>query len=81
MYVGVDRRVYARLSELAEVYAHDAGPVTVPLTQSQLADLVGGSRPTVNQALQRLAEQGVVELGRGGVTVRDQTSLRRRGHG
>ena len=81
MYVGVGRRVYARLFEFAEVYTHDAGPVTVPLTQSQLADLVGGSRPTVNQALQRLAEQGVVELGRGRVTVRDRTSLRRRGHG
>ena len=48
------------------------GPVTVPLTQELLADLVGGTRPSVNAVLQRLASRGVVELGRGRITVVDR---------
>lgn len=73
-YVGLDRRVHRRLLELAESYP-DA---VVPLTQSQLADLTGGTRPTVNQILQRLADQGIVEIGRGRVAVRDLAALRRK---
>lgn len=76
MYDGLDRRVARRLAELAQTYAEaPAGPVVVPLTQEHLAEIVGGTRPSVNQALQRLADQGVVELGRGRITVLDRHSL------
>jgi CRP/FNR family cyclic AMP-dependent transcriptional regulator len=61
--------VYRRLHELAELYAEQPGPVVVPLTQELLAELVGGTRPSVNQVLQRLVALGVVELGRGRLTV------------
>ena len=71
-YAGLDRRVYRRLHELAELYAEQPGPVTVPLTQELLADLVGGTRPSVNAVLQRLAGRGVVALGRGRITVADR---------
>jgi len=71
-YDGLDRRVFRRLHELAELYAEAPGPVTVPLTQELLAELVGGTRPSVNQVLQRLVARGVVELGRGRVTVTDR---------
>ena len=54
------------------------GPVTIPLTQNELADLAGGSRPTVNEILQRLAAQGAVSLGRGRVVVEDRAALERR---
>ena len=76
MYVGLDRRLYRRLLELCDSYASGDGPVVVPLTQAQLADLTGGTRPTVNQALQRLVEQGIVELSRGKVVVLDVPRLR-----
>jgi CRP-like cAMP-binding protein len=72
MYDGLDRRVFRRLHELAELYAENPGPVTVPVTQELLAELVGGTRPSVNQVLQRLVAHGVVELGRGRVTVTDR---------
>jgi CRP-like cAMP-binding protein len=76
MYDGLDRRVHRRLGELAEMYAGGRpGPVVVPLTQEHLAELVGGTRPSVNQVLQRLAAEGVVELGRGRVTVVDRDRL------
>jgi CRP-like cAMP-binding protein len=79
MYVGLDRRVYRRLLELAAVYGTGGDdPVVVPLTQEQLADLVGGTRPSVNQVLQRLLAQDVIDLGRGRVVVRDLAALRRK---
>lgn len=78
MYVGLDRRVYRCLLRLAEVYGDGPGPALVPLTQDQLSDLVGGTRPSVNQVLQRLQEQGVIELGRGRVVVLDRATLTRK---
>lgn len=77
MYDGLDRRVYRGLLDLIRTYgAGDVTqPVTIPLTQEHLAELVGGTRPSVNQVLQRLAQQGVVELGRGRIRVLDQGAL------
>lgn len=76
MYDGLDRRVHRRLGELADLYGRDRpGPVVVPLTQEHLAELVGGTRPSVNQVLQRLAADGIVQLGRGKVTVLDRSRL------
>jgi len=82
MYAGMDVRVSRRLAELAETYAAaTSGPVVIPLTQDHLAGLVGGTRPSINQVLQRLAALGVVELGRGRITVVDRAALRRPGGG
>ena len=76
MYAGMDVRVSRRLAELAETYAAGpSGSVVIPLTQDHLAGLVGGTRPSVNQVLQRLAAQGAVELGRGRITVLDRGLL------
>jgi CRP-like cAMP-binding protein len=78
MYEGVDRRVHRRLLELARSYGGSDGSVTVPLSQVQLADLVGATRPSVNQVLQRLAELQVVRLGRSRIEVLDLAALERR---
>ena len=80
MYLGLDRRLYRGLLELAELYRTPGlgGPPVIPLTQEQLADLVGGTRPTVNQILQRLVEQQVISLGRGKVVVLQPDALRRK---
>jgi CRP-like cAMP-binding protein len=80
MYDGLDLRVHRRLVELAGRYGRGPGPVVIPLTQEHLAELVGGTRPTVNQILQKLAARGVVELGRGKVTVLDLDWLAKRAH-
>lgn len=76
MYADLDRRVHRRLAELAETYGPGDGPVEIPLTQEHLAELVGGTRPSVNQVLQRLAGRGVIALGRGRITVSDRAALR-----
>lgn len=79
LYVGVDRRVVRRLIDLAESYPPGGGaPVTIPITQDDLAGMAGASRPTVNQVLQRLAALGAVELGRSRITILDLDRLRQR---
>ncbi len=80
LYAGLDQRIHRRLVELAAIYAEPGQPppVVIPLTQDQLAELVGAARPSVNQVLQRLVVQEVVELGRGRVVVRDLRALERK---
>jgi CRP/FNR family cyclic AMP-dependent transcriptional regulator len=75
MHVGLEERLRRRLVELAGVYGHGRGPAVIPLTQAQLADMTGGTRPSVNVALQGLVERGLVVLGRGKVTVVDPGRL------
>lgn len=76
--VGLDRRVYRCLLRLGDLFAPGPGRVVVPMTQEQLADLVGGTRPSVNQVLQRLQTQGAIRLGRGRVEIVDRSALARR---
>jgi len=50
------------------------------ITQQQLAQLLGVTREAVNEALRRLEDEGVAELGRGAVTVADARRLTRATH-
>ncbi|MGA8211578.1 MAG: Crp/Fnr family transcriptional regulator [Nocardioidaceae bacterium] len=78
MYEGLDRRVYRRLVELATSYGLEDGRATIPLSQASLAELVGATRPSVNQVLQRLADQHLVRLSRQRIDVLDADALARR---
>ena len=77
MYEGLDRRVYRQLVVLAEVYADppSSNQVTIPLTQETLAEFVGGARPSVNVVLNKLADRGLVRIGRGRITILDRDGL------
>ena len=48
-----------------------------PLTQSDLAAMVGGTRQRVNQILRELADEGLISLD-GGIVIRDVDRLRNR---
>jgi CRP-like cAMP-binding protein len=78
MYESLDRRVYRRLLELAHSYGSPDSIITIPLSQAQLADLVGATRPSVNQVLQRLAQLRVVRLSRSRIEILDVAALERR---
>lgn len=80
LHVPVDQRVVRRLSALCERYgpSDPAVPVTVPLTQTDIGDLAGASRPATNRVLRGLAADGLVVLHRGSVEVRDRVALARR---
>jgi CRP-like cAMP-binding protein len=79
LHTPADVRVERVLLSLCGVYSVGAPgrPVTVALNQSELAELAGVTRPTVNRVLRRLAAAGVVRLDRGRVTVLDAGALRR----
>ncbi len=78
LYVGVDKRVFRRLAELAAVYGNGTDPPCIPLTQEDLAGLAGTSRPTVNQVLRGLAADGTVAVRRGTVVITDLARLQAR---
>ena len=73
MYLPVPRRLARRLVELTALYGD--GPV--PLTQDDLAGMSGTTRQSVNQLLVEWRDAGIVELGRGRVTVLDRARLER----
>ena len=76
LYVPVERRVWLRLIDLVELYGGDA-PVVIPLTQDEIAQLAGTTRPTANRVLRSGEEQGVVRLARGRIEILDPPALRR----
>jgi CRP/FNR family transcriptional regulator, cyclic AMP receptor protein len=70
LYTPVHLRVRARLRDLARIYgAGDAAPVTIPLSQEDLAGLAGTTRETVNRVLQDEQERGTVTLARRRITI------------
>lgn len=78
LFVPSDRRVVSRLVDLCVEYGDGlATDVVIPLTQSDLADLAGATRPTTNRVLRSLADRGLVRLARGRVTVVDPPALNR----
>jgi CRP/FNR family transcriptional regulator, cyclic AMP receptor protein len=78
LHENLEERVVRRLESLARTYAGSSGPITIALTQDQLSQLVGGARPTVNQILGKLADEGLLRCSRGRVTVLQPDCLSRR---
>jgi len=65
-------RVARRLLELASSRGEAVGSGTqirLPLSQQSLAGLVGASRENVNRTLRRFASLGLIEIGRGHITI------------
>ena len=78
LYMPADRRLLRTLVDLSSHYGPDArsGEVTLPLTQVDVGELAGASRPTTNRVLRRLQQDGLVRLHRGHVTLLDVPALR-----
>jgi CRP/FNR family cyclic AMP-dependent transcriptional regulator len=79
-YIDAEARVRLRLVELATTYGGDEPtmPVTLPLTQEEIAGLAGTSRATVNRVLRQEEGRGTVSLGRGRTVLLDIAALARR---
>ena len=73
-----------RLAKLLLSLVHDTGRTDDPavlnngLSQSDLAAMVGATRPAVNRALQLLASRGLITIDGQIITLRDLPGLRRR---
>jgi len=78
LYVPVDKRIWRRVLELMHVFeGREAASVRIPLTQEELAQIVGTTRPTLNRALKQAEGAGAVRLSRGGLEVVDRGAVAR----
>ena len=72
-------RLAKRLLQLGEKHGQAEGAILDRgLTQSDLAGMIGASRPAVNRALQALAARGLITLHGHTIELRDVAGLRRR---
>lgn len=78
LYVPVNKRLLRRLVELGELFDRGSAPVSIPLTQEELAQLAGTTRPTANRVLRSLEEEGIVLIERGRIAIVDPSGLARR---
>ena len=79
---GVRERLVRVLLELGEEHGVREGNglrIDLPLSQQDLADLVGASRQKTNLNLRKLANQGLIRAERGRITILDEESLQKLG--
>lgn len=76
-FESVQRRVGLRLVELADSFAESSTSASLPLTQDDLAGIVGATRPTVNQVIGTLVTAHLVTVRRGHLDIPDVSALRR----
>ena len=75
LFMGFDRRLALFLAETCR----RTGDVRLKMTHEQIARDLGSAREVVTRMLRRFSEEGLVELGRGTVTVLDLEGLARLG--
>jgi len=79
LFTPVDKRLFRRLDELASTYGDGEAGVVIPLTQEEVAQLVGTTRPTANHHLRRAVADGLIAMRRGAIVILDPVGLRQRG--
>lgn len=78
MYTPVEARVLRRLLDAAALWDGVHPGSVVPLTQEDLAQLAGTTRPTTNKVLGHAEDRGWVKVGRGRVELVDPVALAKR---
>ena len=81
MYTPVEARLCARLCARLLEASEQWGRARLPLTQQDVAELAGTTRPTANRVLRQLSEEGLVRLSRSEVVIADPERLLRRSRG
>jgi CRP/FNR family transcriptional regulator len=74
LFVSFDKRLANYLLEAAEP-AEPGGPLSVRCTHEQIAKDLGSAREVVSRMLKYFAQEGLVELSRGTITLRDPKRL------
>lgn len=78
-FLDLGGRLAKLLLQLSARHGHAHGVVLDRgLTQSDLAGMIGASRPAVNRALQSLAARGLIEIQGRTIVLRDLDALRKR---
>jgi CRP/FNR family transcriptional regulator, cyclic AMP receptor protein len=74
-HLPVEVRIRRRLDTLAQVYDRGSQVIAVDLTQEELAQLAGTTRPTLNRVLREEERRGTLRLGRGRIIILDRAQL------
>lgn len=77
----VPGRLAHKLLELADAHGEPSPHglrIGVRITQEQFAQMVGATRPTVNQELRSFQERGLLSIDREGITLHQPDQLRKR---
>jgi CRP/FNR family cyclic AMP-dependent transcriptional regulator len=74
-HLPAEARIRRHLHALAGVYEKGARAIEVDLTQEELAQLAGTTRPTVNRVLREEERRGTLRLGRGKIVILDRAQL------
>jgi CRP-like cAMP-binding protein len=80
MFRHLESRVAKALLQLAEsvgLHGVQSGSVELHVSQRELGNMAGGSRESVNKILQHWHRQGLIDLGKSSVLIRDIEALRR----
>ena len=80
-FLNSEQRLARKLRHLSEAQAakmHGVRMREVAVSQTELSELVGISRESVNKILQGWKKDGLVEIGRGRVEIKDWSGLERR---
>ncbi|MGH9223648.1 MAG: Crp/Fnr family transcriptional regulator [Acidimicrobiales bacterium] len=77
LYISSDKRIYLRLLEMARLFgtADGGAAIAIPLTQEQLAQMAGTTRPTANRVLRSAEAEGCVRMTRGRIEVLDLAAV------
>jgi CRP/FNR family transcriptional regulator, cyclic AMP receptor protein len=81
VFLDLGGRVAKLLLHLAEAHGASSTVFDLRLTQSDLAAMVGATRPAVNRVLQNLAGRGVIEVDGQRIVLVNLAELRRRASG
>ena len=80
MFRHLESRLAKKLLQLAEsvgLHGLQSNSVELHLSQRELGNMAGGSRESVNKILQNWHRQGLIDLGKASVLIRDIQALRR----
>jgi len=80
MFRHLESRVAKALLQLAEsvgLHGLESASVELHVSQRELGNMAGGSRESVNKILQNRHRQGLIDLGKASVLIRDLEALRR----
>jgi CRP/FNR family transcriptional regulator, cyclic AMP receptor protein len=80
MFRHLESRLAKRLLHLAEsvgLHGLQSTSVELHVSQRELGNMAGGSRESVNKILQNWHRQGLIDLGKASVLIRDIEALRR----
>jgi CRP/FNR family transcriptional regulator, cyclic AMP receptor protein len=74
-HLPAEERIRRSLQALARVYDSGGEVIQVDLTQEELAQLAGTTRPTLNRVLREEQRRGTLRLGRGRIVILDPAQL------